>query len=246
MSVHTFLLRMPYRAVPLVSAHRSSHLRKRPVTFPASPSRLRGRTGARLAIHFSAVHSGQRGVILYGQTLGAEGGVCAALEASGQGRRGRVARRRTFRTGAVCVLLLLGAAASAAPVELDLDAETKVQFDELIRQIGNRKWFARVASQASREAALILPADRDPADVVLRRTAALLARLKDLPGCPDLADAGKQLADRYVRATPLPRTQFAWHKTPFLVPQTRMQGSHNVHNIGFRRLFWRPARSRSP
>jgi len=102
--------------------------------------------------------------------------------------------RRTFRTGAVCVLLLLGAAASAAPVKLDLDAETKAQFDELARQIGNPKWFAKVASQAFDRQALILPEDRDPADVVLRRTAALLARLKAMPRRPDFSAVEKELA----------------------------------------------------
>ena len=106
-----------------------------------------------------------------------------------------MARRRTFRTGAVCVFLLLGAAAaSAAPVKLDLDAETKAQFDELARQVGSRKWYAKVASQAFDPQALILPEDRDPADVVLRRTAALLARLKAMPRRPDVTAVEKELA----------------------------------------------------
>jgi len=112
-----------------------------------------------------------------------------------------VARCRIFRTGAVCVFLLLGAAAaSAAPVKLDLDAETKAQFDELARQIGNPKWFAKVASQAFDPQALILPGDRDPADVVLRRTAALLARLEAMPACLDLSAMAKELTQLRAKA----------------------------------------------
>jgi len=99
------------------------------------------------------------------------------------------------------VFLLLGAAAaSAAPVKLDLDAETKAQFDELARQIGNPKWFAKVASQAFDPQALILPGDRDPADVVLRRTAALLARLEAMPACLDLSAMAKELTQLRAKA----------------------------------------------
>ena len=48
------------------------------------------------------------------------------------------------------------------------------EFGWLARDIANRKWHAKIADQAFDKRALILPADRDPADVVLRRTAALL------------------------------------------------------------------------
>ena len=59
--------------------------------------------------------------------------------------------------------------------------------------IANRAWFNQVAPQTLRPEALILPGDRDPTDVVLRRTAALLADVKGR-GIGDLADAEEHLA----------------------------------------------------
>ena len=59
--------------------------------------------------------------------------------------------------------------------------------------MANRAWFDQVAPQTLRPEALILPGDRDPADVVLRRTAALLADIKTR-GIGDLTDAEQHLA----------------------------------------------------
>jgi hypothetical protein len=66
-------------------------------------------------------------------------------------------------------------AAPATAAADDLDAEWKRQFDDLARQLQERDWFAGVAGQSLRRDALILPADRDPVDVVVRRAEALLA-----------------------------------------------------------------------
>jgi len=86
---------------------------------------------------------------------------------------------------------------TTAGVTLDLTAEWLFQHEQLARQIELReKIFPdRVTSTVFRTESLILPADRDPADVVLRRTAALLDRLAQLPGCEDLADQRRELAD---------------------------------------------------
>ena len=91
----------------------------------------------------------------------------------------------------VCCLVLLafapgdwfGSAARGAagerPLEpLDLEAEWKVQFQVLCQDLAQREAFARLAPQTHRAESLIAKSDRDPADVVLRRTAALLADLK--------------------------------------------------------------------
>jgi hypothetical protein len=48
--------------------------------------------------------------------------------------------------------------------------------DDLLR----REWFAHVAESTLRPESLILDSDRDPTDVVLRRTAALLSELQRL------------------------------------------------------------------
>ncbi len=49
------------------------------------------------------------------------------------------------------------------------------QYEALKRDLAKRSMFDRVAHQTFRREALILDTDRDPADVVLRRTAALQA-----------------------------------------------------------------------
>ena len=102
--------------------------------------------------------------------------------------------------GALLAAAWLSVAAAADPVALDLDAEAKAEFDALARDIGNRQWFAGVASQAFDRQALILPQDRDPADVVLRRTSALLARLQAMLACPDLSAMATELTQLRAKA----------------------------------------------
>jgi len=94
-------------------------------------------------------------------------------------------------------------AASAAKSGLDLPAEWKRQFDKLARELKARgaKQAKLAASQAYDPSATVLAADRDPLDIVLRRTAALLADL-NLAGRVQagLADAGRQLVALRARA----------------------------------------------
>ena len=52
-----------------------------------------------------------------------------------------------------------------------------------------------MAPETFRPEALTQESDRDPVDVVLRRTAALAADLKGMPKAPDLAALEKQLAE---------------------------------------------------
>jgi len=67
--------------------------------------------------------------------------------------------------------------ALCAEVAVDLEREWKDQFDDLRGQIGNRRWFDKIARQTYHRQALILGDDRDPAGIVLRRTETLLADL---------------------------------------------------------------------
>jgi hypothetical protein len=85
--------------------------------------------------------------------------------------------------------------AKGGDVRLDLPAEWKAQHDELVALIGARG-SQPPADQCCRPDALILPEDRDPLDVVLRRAAALLADLKRMPSAPaaPLAALEKRLA----------------------------------------------------
>ena len=108
---------------------------------------------------------------------------------------GTSGRRRGCAPAYMVLLLCLGVVALAArdvraegppaaaetAVQIDLEAEWKAQFAQLQVEIANRGRFERIAAQAKRPESLILKEDRDPADVVLRRTEALLADLKATP-----------------------------------------------------------------
>ncbi len=61
--------------------------------------------------------------------------------------------------------------------QVGLEQEWENQFATLCHDLGNRTAFEKVASETFRPESLILPGDRDPADIVLRRTEALQAHL---------------------------------------------------------------------
>ena len=65
--------------------------------------------------------------------------------------------------------------------------EIERRFETLKQDLRNRARFDQVAQQTFRPEALLLDSDRDPVDLVLRRTAALLADLKQTAAVGDLA-----------------------------------------------------------
>jgi hypothetical protein len=83
----------------------------------------------------------------------------------------------TFRAGSSVVRHLPGAHRAAFD-------ETEAQFAALAYDLRNTAHFDRVAAETFRRQALIRPSDRDPVDVVLRRSAALLADLKRMQPAP--------------------------------------------------------------
>jgi len=104
------------------------------------------------------------------------------------------------RQAAVLAALLLagGAAGGAAagevvPVRLDLEAEWQAQLKDLMAAIANRR-RQPPEEEVLRRDALILPEDRDPVDVVLRRTEALLVDIRRLGPTRDLAGEQAELA----------------------------------------------------
>jgi len=94
----------------------------------------------------------------------------------------------------VWVILLATSTATAAET-YTRDQERGAQFAALEREIAQaaKHRDPQFAAQAFRREALILDSDRDPADVVLRRTAALVAALKQMPAAPDLAAEAAEL-----------------------------------------------------
>jgi len=91
---------------------------------------------------------------------------------------------------------------STTPVQAELTVSQTwhAEFEELqgqIRRLATSKpaWRARLHAEALDQQALVLPADRDPLDVVLRRTAALLRHFKERDRLPasQLHDVGTRL-----------------------------------------------------
>ncbi len=80
----------------------------------------------------------------------------------------------------IALLISIGSIAYAAEeiVALNLKTEWQNQFSELKRQIDNRDALNRLAHQTFNCESLIDPGDRDPVDVVVRRTCALLDDIK--------------------------------------------------------------------
>jgi hypothetical protein len=72
--------------------------------------------------------------------------------------------------------------------------EIETQFVVLQQDLKRRARYPRIAAETFNPQSLILDSDRDPVDVVLRRTAALVDDLKTMPGAPDLGAAEAELA----------------------------------------------------
>ena len=82
----------------------------------------------------------------------------------------------------------------AQPCNAGMAAEWDSQFAVLKHDLGNRARFTRVAEETFHAEALIHDSDRDPVDVVLRRTAALFADLRCTAAGPKLAELEAHLA----------------------------------------------------
>jgi hypothetical protein len=67
------------------------------------------------------------------------------------------------------------------------------QYEMLLHDLSQRPHFQRVAKETFRPESLIQDTDRDPLDVILRRTASLLADLRRNPKAPDLTNAASSL-----------------------------------------------------
>ena len=95
-------------------------------------------------------------------------------------------------------------------------AELEVQFEALKHDLANRAHFAKIAREAYRPEALILDGDRDPLDVVLRRTAALLADLNRTAAAAKLAAPALKLAELRKLATDTPADNLAARRALFV------------------------------
>jgi len=124
---------------------------------------------------------------------------------------------KTTRGLAVAILVLCipfvrasqSAETSAWPVRqsvrLDQAAEAGRQYRVIKAQMADAAWAKRIASQTYRRDALILPTDKSPVTVILRRTAALLADLQRAAPERDFSRDRREL-QRLGQATPTAAT----------------------------------------
>ncbi len=111
---------------------------------------------------------------------------------------------------AACLATAPGAPDAAYP-----EGEADRQFAMLAHDLRHRDSFARKAAETFRPEALILAEDRDPLDVVLRRSAALLARIRVLRGAPDLSGEDRRLAALRAEAGVVPADEAAARRSLF-------------------------------
>ncbi|MCP4375014.1 MAG: hypothetical protein GY794_02365 [bacterium] len=98
---------------------------------------------------------------------------------------------KLMKLSTVLVCVLMCATAFGADKAVKITArpadELDLQYHTLSNDIKKLRRFTRHAPQTFNASSLITKADRDPLDIVLRRTAAVLADIKKLTGAPDLS-----------------------------------------------------------
>ena len=102
------------------------------------------------------------------------------------------------------VALVHAAPAGSDKTQAATQAELDRQYDALKHDLANRRTLAKLAAETLRPESLIQAGDRDPLDIVLRRSAALAADLKRSAAAGKLAKLEKQLAELTVQAGKVP------------------------------------------
>jgi len=100
--------------------------------------------------------------------------------------------------GASLLLMLLCrptlAVAAEKPMTEILDDEYRVQHEQLSNDLRRLAWFQKVASETFNREALVTQQDRDPTDIVIRRTSALLTDLQRTAPKDDLQPLAEAFA----------------------------------------------------
>ncbi|MDT8301555.1 MAG: hypothetical protein RQ760_08725 [Sedimentisphaerales bacterium] len=78
---------------------------------------------------------------------------------------------------------------------IDHNNELEIQYKTLLRDIARRRRISQFANQVYRAEAMIDKADRDPLDVVLRRTSALLDDLRGMSFAPNFTQMAAKLKE---------------------------------------------------
>jgi hypothetical protein len=106
-----------------------------------------------------------------------------------------------LRSTLICLCTSLACAAESQAVDLDLDHEWRIQFEEIADQLAGR---FPMGDRAYHSAALIQDSDRHPVDVILRRSACLLADLERPLPAAQFDDFSSRLQALQQQAATLP------------------------------------------
>ena len=120
--------------------------------------------------------------------------LCGRISLGHGDLRATVRRNSVVRLAALLLIAVSGPHAVVAQ-SLDLESEYGAQHAELRALMQDRAWCDRVAGQTQHAASLIAASDRDPTDVVVRRTRALLQHITQLPGCGGLSGLASELEE---------------------------------------------------
>ena len=104
-----------------------------------------------------------------------------------------------FTLACLCAPALVFAAPIPVDVQGSLPQEWRNQYVQLQEQLQRRDAIYKLSPQTFRPDSLVLPEDRDPADIVIRRTAALLGDLQSMPGAHGLSAYQKTLSELQAR-----------------------------------------------
>ncbi len=116
----------------------------------------------------------------------------------------RMRMAKALPAGLLCAVAF--AAGQEKPFRELLEDECRVQCEQLARDLKRLDWFKRIAAQAFNPEALVTERDRDPADIVLRRTRALLADLQRALPADRLKPLAEALDALAARAAPVATT----------------------------------------
>jgi hypothetical protein len=94
------------------------------------------------------------------------------------------------------LLLTVLFAMPAAGLEMTADqAEARAEFDTLAADLQNKAHFQRIKQEILHPAASLAETDRDPLDILLRRSRVLLEHIGQLQDAPDMEELAKQLTE---------------------------------------------------
>lgn len=133
----------------------------------------------------------------------------------------------------------LAPAVPVAPAIPDLASRWEKEFNLTRSDLDGRTRFEALAAQTYCKEALIAKEDRDPVDVILRRTEALLADVENLSGAPDMTAYQHALALLKAKASECKPTDLAARKALFLsIAELRRRIAFSNPLLNFNKLLF--------